>query len=522
MTVKSALIVLLSALLSLSARGRTTRNQDTVVQKIWMEERDHSEIYPLAQTLLDSVGPRLTGSPEQKRAIEWAKATYTRWGIPVRAEQYGTWMGWHRGTLHVDLMAPRVRSLEGMLMTWSPGTKGAVEGPSIIFPDVKNPAEFEAWLPNVRGKFVLRSFPEPTCRPDDNWKQFAAPGSFERMWKERAEARDRFYSGRRNAGARGTEMTRRLEEAGALGMIVELLSPPWVQGWGVMKMGTATAEKMPELGLSCEDYGLLYRLAENNQGPVLRINSDAQFLGEVPVSNVIAEIKGKEKANECVLFSGHFDSWDAASGATDNGATVVAMMEAMRILKIVYPNPKRTIIAAHWSGEEQGFNGSGAFAADHPDVVNGIQAVFDHDNGTGRVNRISMDGFAGAGAFLQKWLANLPGELTSPISLADPGTRQRGIDASSFTCRGVPAFSFSSVPWDYETYTRHTNRDTLDKVIIDDLRTNAMIFAMLAYLASEEEQRLPRESPGSTTNPQPGGRTDPCAQVVRTWGQRRP
>src|SRR5712692_6867946 len=140
------------------AMAQTAANIDPVIHKIWSEGMDHSQIYPLAQTLLDSIGPRLTGSPEQKKAIDWATAVYRKLEIPVRAEQYGTWIAWHRGTLHIDLLAPRVRSLEGMLMTWSPGTKGPVEGPAIVFPNVKTPAEFEAWLPSARGKFILRSF----------------------------------------------------------------------------------------------------------------------------------------------------------------------------------------------------------------------------------------------------------------------------------------------------------------------------------------------------------------------------
>lgn len=106
----------------------------------------------------------------------------------MRAEQYGTWIGWRRGLAHIDLIAPRIRPPEGMLSTWSPGARGTVEGPVILFPKVQSAAEFEAWLPQARGKFVLLSFPWPTCRPDADRKEFATPESYERMRKERAAA----------------------------------------------------------------------------------------------------------------------------------------------------------------------------------------------------------------------------------------------------------------------------------------------------------------------------------------------
>src|SRR5215831_1616144 len=374
-----------------NTQSRTSASNDAVIQKIWVEERNDSQIYPLAQELLDSIGPRVTASTEQKRATDWALALYRKWGIPVRAEQYGTWMRWRRGIAHIDLVAPRSRPLEGMLSTWSPGTNGIVEGPIVLFPKIQTPAEFEAALPQVAGKFVLFDFPWPSCRPDANWKEFGTPESFERMQKERKDAFDAWYTGRiRKSGLRGPALVQRLADAGALGIVTLLVPPPGPQGWGTYKISTTIAEKIPEVGLGCEDYGLVFRLAENNQGPILQVNAAAEFTGEVPVSNVIAELRGSEKPDEYVVLSGHFDSWDPASGATDNGSATVMMMEAMRILKAAYPNPKRTILAAHWSGEEQGLNGSGSFAADHPEIISGLQVLLNQDSGTGRVVKISM------------------------------------------------------------------------------------------------------------------------------------
>src|SRR5690606_27677665 len=186
-----------------------------------------------------------------------------------------------------------------------------------------------------------------------------------------------------------------------------------------------------------EDYGLVWRLAENEQGPRLRITADAEFLGEVPVFNTIATIPGSEKPDEYIVLSAHFDSWDGSSGATDNGTGTITMLEAMRILKEVYPQPKRTIIAGHWGGEEQGLNGSRAFAADHPEIVEGLQVLLNQDNGTGRVSNISLQGFTGAGADFARWLSLVPGEITQHIDLQLPGfPGGGGSDYAAFVCYG--------------------------------------------------------------------------------------
>ena len=505
-----------------SAQSQTLAGQDSVIAKIRIEEQQRSQLYPLAQTLMDSIGPRLTGTVEQLRANAWVLATYRRWGIPARAHQYGTWLDWRREIAHIDLIAPRKRPLEGALSTWSPGTKGTAEGQVVVNPEVQTPAEFEAWLPRVRGKFVLLSFPWPTCRTDADWRESATPESFARMQSERAAAFDAWYAGRRRSGVRGTALVQRLADAGAIGVVTQLVPPPGPQALGVSKISTTVSETIPEIGLGCEDYGLVYRLAERNQGPVLRVNAEAGIKGEVPAANIVAELRGREKPDEYVMLSAHLDSWDPASGATDNGSGTVVMMEAMRILKAVYPNPRRTILAGHWNGEEQGFNGSGAFAADNPRVISGMQALFNQDNGTGRIGSISMEGFTGAGAFFRRWLSQMPEDIVRDIRLVDPGTAGRGTDHVSFTCRGAPGFNLSSRGWDYTTYTWHTNRDTFDKLVFDDLKSNAMLIAMLAYLASEDPQRVPHAASVGPANRAATEQTQTppgCRRPARSWAE---
>ena len=454
-------------------------------------ERDSSQLEPLAQALFDSIGPRLTGSPGLRSAQEWMIARYAQWGIGAQVVDYGSWQSWRRGPTHVDLIAPRVRSLEAMLLAWSPGTNGRdVEGDVVALPHFDSVAQFRAWLPTVAGKFVLVSNAQSSCRPDTTWAAAGLPGELERHRGARAMSDSDWARSVRATGVALRDLPDTLQRAGAAGAFRNT----WSGGWGVDRIFSARTSSMPVIDVSCEDYGLLFRLAGHGQHPRVRVNAQSAPQGEMPVGDVIAAIPGGEKKDEVVMLSAHFDSWDGASGATDNGTGTLVMMEAMRILKTVLPHPRRTILAGHWSGEEQGLNGSRAYAEDHQSVVNGLQALFNQDNGTGRVHAISMQGLTGALPFFQRWFAAMPDSVTAGIDLVGPGEPGRGgTDNASFICYGAPAFGLSSVNWDYFTYTWHTNRDTYDKLVFEEVRRNAVLVAMLAYEASEDGATVPRD-----------------------------
>ena len=162
---------------------------DPVLQGIWDEAMNNSEFESLAQALLDSIGPRLTASPGIEAAQDWATRMLRSWGVEARTEQYGTGEGWDRGPSHVDLMEPRVRSLEGRILAWSPGTGGRpVEGGVTYPPEIRSPADWRSFLGTVASKWVMLSAPEPTCRADEQWAEFAMRGSAERMADARSTA----------------------------------------------------------------------------------------------------------------------------------------------------------------------------------------------------------------------------------------------------------------------------------------------------------------------------------------------
>ncbi len=555
----------------------TFPSDDQTIQRIWRLGMDSSHVEKLSQVLFDSIGPRLTGSPGITAASDWVISMYKSWGIDARREKYGTWRGWRRGVSHIDLVSPRVRSLEGLMLAWSPGTKGKpVTAPVIVLPKFKDSTEFVSWLPKARGKVVMLSPAWPTCRPSEDWARWATPASMARMdtlvgemqreWSVMTSADGRpdsskMYRGTGYTLALGTgTLGTRLEKAGVAGMITSrtklTFTNPFATaggrggfgggrggrggaaggasdrgggpaaslaaanggrggvggggqgsgGWGTIEVFETYNTIAPAVTLTCEDYGLLYRLSENNEKPMVRLDLDAQLLGEVPAFNTIGMIKGTEKPDEYVMLSAHFDSWDGSSGSTDNGTGTMMAMEAMRILKLAYPHPKRTIMVGHWASEEQGLNGSTAFTEDHPEVMKGLQALFNQDNGTGRVQSLSSSGLTDIGHHLKAWYAKLPGFYTDSMSpnvvswsfndvpTGNPG----GTDGAVFACHATPSFGMGAVSWNYNTYTWHTNRDTYDKVVFDDLRHNATLAATLAYLASEDPQLIARDrSPGT-------------------------
>ena len=382
------------------------------------------------------------------------------------------------------------------MLAYSPGTGGKpLTATTVVLPRFADSTEFVKWLPSARGKLVLVAGLQPTCRPRDDWQQNATPESRARMDSLR-DSVQREWGGKNVRGtgyslAIGTgELGLRLEQGGVAGVVT---SRP-KDAWGTIEIFETYNTRAPAIALSCEDYGLLYRLTEHGQGPRVRLDLDAEPLGERPVFNTIATIRGREKPDEYVVLSAHFDSWDGASGATDNGTGTLTMLEAMRILKRAYPNPKRTIVVGHWAGDENGLVGSRAFAEDHPEVVKGLQALFNQDNGTGRVVRMGGGGLPNGAEHVQRWLAALPPELTKNIDFAVPGFPSGGgSDDASFACWGAPAFGLGALGWDYFNYTWHTNRDTYDKIVFDDLKSNATLTAMLAYLASEDSTTVTRE-----------------------------
>lgn len=494
---------------SFPAYVRRTAPSNPVIARIWDEGMMRSQAATLAQVLLDSIGSRLTGSPNMDRAQDWLLATYAKWGVPARKEKYGTWDSWKRGAAFAELTAPRSKVLDATMLSWSGNTNSQwVEGNVIPIAAYRSYAEFEAWLGTVKGKIVLASAPRFSCRMPDQIAQFSTPQTFESLNNSQASI-TATYAG---LTQRVDSFYYRVQQAGALAVFEN----NWANYPGIERIfGSPRNNALPTFDIGCEDYSMLFRLASMNQGPKVRLMAESESLGERPVFNVVGEIKGATKPNEYVILSAHFDSWEGHSGATDNGTGSLTMLEAMRILKTVYPKPARTILVGHWSGEEQGIIGSGSFAEDHPEIVSGLQFAFNQDNGTGRIVSMGPSVLPENGPRLAKYLSEIPSDITQWIRLQPPAAYSAGSDHVSWLCRGAPALNLNALSWDYSYTTWHTNKDSFDKVVLDDLKNNATLAAMLAYLASEDPERSSRvlmspmpNVPGTQT-PQVVPRCDP-------------
>ena len=230
--------------LALASAVPAAAQSDPTLQRLWRLGMDSSHVQQLSQTLFDSIGPRLTGSPGIRAASDWVINQYKAWGIDARREQYGTWRGWRRGVSHIDLIEPRVRSLAGTMLAWSPGTNGRpVQAEAIVLPKFSDSTEFVKWLPKAKGKIVLLSPAWPTCRPSEDWNRFGTPASIARMdtliaqmnmdWSVMGDSVDgpfgrrvlrpdstKLYRGTGYSLALGTgTLGMRLEKAGVAGMI---------------------------------------------------------------------------------------------------------------------------------------------------------------------------------------------------------------------------------------------------------------------------------------------------------------
>lgn len=482
--------VLLILTFSLGLNLNAQKQLNPTVENFLNETNSRSELEQLAFELLDEIGPRLVGSPQMKVSHDWAVNAFKNWGISANNEEFGTWRAWERGISHIDMVSPYAKSLDAMQLAWSPATKKPILAEVIAMPVFNSEAEFKSWLPKVKGKIVLMSQKQEFGRSDYQYKEYGTEETYQKIKQENKASSEAWKKSLETTGYNQNSLPLVLEENGAAAVAIS----NWTGIMGSNRIFGAKTKNIPMIDISNEEYNQLYRLAEKGKLPKLSIDVKSKFNGTTPVYNTIAEIKGKEKPNEYVILSAHLDSWDGGQGATDNGTGVITVMEAARLLQKFYPNNKRTILVCLWGSEEQGLNGSRAFVEDHPEIVKNTQAVFNFDSGTGRITRINGGGFEKSYDFLSRWLNAVPENISKEIETTFPGwPSSGGSDHASFLAHGAPAFMMGSLDWGYFGYTWHTQRDTYDKIVFDDLKYNTVLAATLAYMASEESEMVSRE-----------------------------
>ena len=419
---------------------------------------------------MDSIGPRLTGSPANRAANEWLLRTYKAWGVDAKNEQYGTWRDWTRGPSGLELVAPRMRVLEATMHAWSAATPaGGVTADVVIIPTRggnRRQRRLRRWLGGVKGKLVLASMPQPSCRPDSDIRFWADSAVYHHAVALRDSAPTE-WSARLTAahvnGARARPRARaRRRRRHSLELVVARM------GRGQDPVGARDARSHRSTSRARTTRSSRASRPTASIRACTRSPRRRSRRNESPVFNTVARIDGSEKPNEYVMLSAHLDSWDAGSGATDNGTGTITMLEAMRILKTAYPHPKRTILVGHWSGEEEGDIGSvGVRGRSSGDPHRACRRCSIRTTARARSTRVQTNGFIDAAPSLARWMSRMPADLTSNIALMLPGVaHDESTDSDAFDCRDAPAFFLTSSDWSYTRLhlahqPRHVRQDQL-------------------------------------------------------------
>ena len=542
-------LVALSLVLSLLALPVAAQNgSGDMLGRIRKEAMERSQIMKTMHMFTDVYGPRLTGSPNHKAAAEWAVKQMNAWGLDnAHLEPWDfKHPGWLNERLTAHLISPVKDPLVCEVLAWTPSTKGTVlaKAYSLVLPERPSQEQLTLFFNNykakVRGRIVLVGKPAvvpvtlnpPSKRMADDQvdRRFgpnATPFAFPTPSPTPTPAPNapRPLTNRQIA----EQLDAFLKNNGALVRVND--AGREFRQIRAFNNSTFDVDKViPTVVMSNEDFGRISRILNDGTDVTLEFNIVNRVYPEGSTSyNTIGEIRGTDKADEVIMLGGHLDSWHAATGATDNAIGCAIMMEAARILKTLGVQPRRTIRVALWSGEEQGLLGSIAYVKEHfgsfEDPKAGYEkfgGYFNIDSGTGRVR--------GASVFGPPETANLMREILGPFK-ADGvagavNTRSRrlgGSDNTSFNQAGLPGIGMGQDPIEYGTHTWHTNLDTYERILEDDVKKDAMVVAWSVYQLAMSDTLLPRfDKSDMPPKPQEETTAQPAAPSNRKDAQAKP
>jgi hypothetical protein len=509
-------------LLAVSAWAQEKVDLETIT-RIRYEGFNNSKIMELASGLMDGIGERLTGSPNMQRANEWTRDQLASFGLSnAHLEAWGPFgRGWANQYVNVRMTSPDVSPLLAYAKAWTPGTNGVVTGKCMRV-KIENKKDFDKYRGKLAGMILIFG-PDTEAKPI-----IEAP--FKRLSDEDLEKigefeipSEREFNVRRYMKRRQfiDELNQFLAQEKPLAVIdhsrgTEGGGTVYVQSGGSYKKGETTA--VPQLTMALEHWTRIERLLKEKQEVTLELNVANTFYDDDPMQyNTVAEIPGTDKKDEVVMLGAHLDSWHTGTGATDNGAGSIVMMEAVRILKAIEAKPRRTIRIALWSGEEQGLLGSQFYVQQHfgsrppmeepmmkgmptllrrdagpvtvkPEQAK-VSAYFNVDNGTGRIRGVYLQENEAVAPVFEAWMKPFKDLGMTTLTMRNTG----GTDHLSFDAVGIPGFQFIQDPMDYETRTHHSNMDVYDRLQPDDLKEDAVIVASFVYDAAMRDQMLPRK-----------------------------
>lgn len=459
-----------------TAKGKTAE-----VERIVSTAHEESQVMDHLDWLCNRIGPRLTGSDNLTNACEWVRDRFASYGIDnARLEEWGEFrVGFNRGPWFGRVVQPEPKPLEFVTMAWSAGTKGALRGKAILAP--KDKKEFD----EAKAKGTLAGA----------WVLLPRAGG-------RGPQLDRAF--RRT-------LAKELEAAKAAGIMSPSSSDLLVTS-GDHRISWDKLPSLPTVTLLRKQFDEIAGWLAAGKPVTLEFDIRNHFKkGPIKLYNVIADIPGSELPDEYVIVGGHIDSWDGATGATDNGTGVATTLEAARILRKAGAKPRRTIRFMLWSGEEQGLLGSAAYVKAHKDLTSKISAVLVHDGGTNYLSGIGateaiLPDFEQVFASIKELDSKYPFQVRKVGGLSGGGS-----DHASFLTANVPGFFWRQSGDARYQRTHHTQYDTFDAAIPDYQRHSSLVVALGAYGIANLDHLLSREklrAPGSGNRRQLGVQLD--------------
>jgi carboxypeptidase Q len=535
-------LLALAASCFLPAQERVDEASDARMRS---EEMEHSQIMHTLHMFTDRYGPRVTGTPNHEAAARWAVEQMTQWGF--KNGHLEPWDFGHPGWLNElatgNIISPVKENLKFEVLAWTPSTDGTVTASAIQLAPPQGPLppasenanaatgafggggrgapqrlgptteEMEQWVAankdKVRGKIVLIgkaavipvNFDPPVKRrPDDQVKAQYDPNNIAGGRGVRGGGRGKPDPNRLTLVQAGEQLDALLLTGGAVMRINDA-----ARGEGIIVAQQNRAydpsKTVPTVILRNDDYGRIERLLADGDDVKVQFNIVNHTYPEGRTSyNAVAEIPGSDKADEIVMLGGHLDSWHAATGATDNAIGSSIMMEAARLIQTLGLKPRRTVRVALWSGEEEGLLGSLAYVKQHFGTAEDpkpewfkLDCYFNVDTGTGRIRGAGVFGPPEAAAVLRPVLAQYGEWGVAGVNTTN-SRATGGTDSTSFNNAGLPGIGMAQDPIEYNSMTHHTNLDTYERIIPDDVRKAAAIVAAAVWHAANRDQMIPRFS----------------------------
>jgi hypothetical protein len=534
----SAAVLVLLALPALSQEPVDLK----VVDRIKTEAFERSKVMETLRNLSDVHGPRLTGSPGFEDAARWAMGELNGYGLEnVHLEKWGPFgRAWSLEQSSLELIEPRYSQLTAVPLAWSASTNGPVSGELVLAPlrasfrdgPKKSKEALQAyrakWAGKLHGKIVLLTEPKvPGPQSDPQFRRYtaaeladlanapapavklAAKKLDELEWPDDPAELGKFFSSLPNAlmeqlfdlyDQAVAERGEFFAKEGVAGVLLEdgrahegmLFS----EAAGGFKAANTPAP--PTFVVTAEQYNRIARLVDKKVPARVRLSLKATTSDhDMDGLNIIGEIPGGDRKDEIVMVGAHFDSWHSGTGATDNGAGSAVMIEVMRILKALNLKLDRTVRIGLWGGEEQGLFGSRAYVKEHfadPKTMRvtseyaKLSGYFNLDNGSGKIRGVYLQGHEAMRPIFESWLAPFRDLGVTTVSIRNTG----GTDHLSFAAVGLPGFQFIQDPLDYGTITHHSDMDTWDHAVPEDLMQASAVIATLVYETATRKEMLPR------------------------------